>query len=83
MGLSGERWEQDVISELDSALNKWVDTIPDHRKCISLSLVAFRSDSFLVREFGGIKDKAIGRSLFSLRRCTLCTTSCRFRFTGR
>lgn len=32
MGLTGDRWEQDVVSELDSALNRWVDTVPVHRK---------------------------------------------------
>lgn len=24
--------DQDVIAELDSALNKWVNSVPDHRK---------------------------------------------------
>lgn len=33
MGLTGERWKQDGVSELDSALNKWLDTVPDHREC--------------------------------------------------
>jgi len=32
MGLTGPRWEQDVVSELDSALNKWLDTVPEHRE---------------------------------------------------
>ncbi|KAI0052327.1 hypothetical protein FA95DRAFT_1553663 [Auriscalpium vulgare] len=26
----GEQWEQRVVSDLDSALNKWFDSVPDH-----------------------------------------------------
>ncbi|KAF5328394.1 hypothetical protein D9619_013329 [Psilocybe cf. subviscida] len=28
----GPAWEQTVVSELDSALNKWADAVPDHLK---------------------------------------------------
>jgi hypothetical protein len=28
--LIGPKWEQRVISAIDSALNEWVDSIPDH-----------------------------------------------------
>ncbi|KAF5328402.1 hypothetical protein D9619_013325 [Psilocybe cf. subviscida] len=31
-GLIGPDWEQTVVSELDSALNKWADAVPDHLK---------------------------------------------------
>jgi hypothetical protein len=30
MGFIGVEWEQHLISELDSALNKWLDAIPNH-----------------------------------------------------
>ncbi|KAJ3733132.1 hypothetical protein DFJ43DRAFT_1069396 [Lentinula guzmanii] len=30
MGFGGEEWEQRVVAELDSALNQWVDSVPDH-----------------------------------------------------
>ncbi|KAF8910428.1 fungal-specific transcription factor domain-containing protein [Gymnopilus junonius] len=30
MGLVGPKWEQHIVAELDSALNKWVDSVPDH-----------------------------------------------------
>ncbi|KAG6908595.1 hypothetical protein DXG01_003998 [Tephrocybe rancida] len=30
LGLVGKQWEQHVVVELDSALNKWVDALPDH-----------------------------------------------------
>jgi hypothetical protein len=30
MGFVGVEWEQHLISELDSALNKWLDAVPNH-----------------------------------------------------
>jgi len=32
LGPTGEQWEQKIVSELDPALNQWVDSVPDHRK---------------------------------------------------
>ncbi|KIY44293.1 hypothetical protein FISHEDRAFT_51737 [Fistulina hepatica ATCC 64428] len=32
LGFVGDRWEQQIVAELDSALNKWVDSVPDHLK---------------------------------------------------
>ncbi|KAL1744459.1 fungal-specific transcription factor domain-containing protein [Schizophyllum fasciatum] len=29
-GFVGQKWEQQIVAELDSALNKWVDSVPDH-----------------------------------------------------
>ena len=29
-GYVGPNWEQHIVAELDSALNKWVDSVPDH-----------------------------------------------------
>ena len=31
LGHGDSRWEQRIVAELDSALNKWVDTVPAHR----------------------------------------------------
>lgn len=30
LGFVGQQWEQQIVAELDSALNKWIDTVPDH-----------------------------------------------------
>ncbi|KAG6845260.1 hypothetical protein H0H87_011995 [Tephrocybe sp. NHM501043] len=30
LGFVGKQWEQHIVAELDSALNKWVDSVPDH-----------------------------------------------------
>jgi hypothetical protein len=31
LGFVGQPWEQHIVAELDSALNKWVDSVPDYR----------------------------------------------------
>ncbi|KAF5345064.1 hypothetical protein D9758_010410 [Tetrapyrgos nigripes] len=30
MGFSGQEWHQKAVMELDSALNKWIDSVPSH-----------------------------------------------------
>ncbi|KAG0702839.1 fungal-specific transcription factor domain-containing protein [Suillus ampliporus] len=30
LGFVGQQWEQQIVAELDSALNKWIDSVPDH-----------------------------------------------------
>ena len=32
LGFVGQQWEQHIVAELDSALNKWIDSVPDHRQ---------------------------------------------------
>ncbi|KAL0065404.1 Gypsy retrotransposon integrase-like protein 1 [Marasmius tenuissimus] len=32
MGMTGPEWNEKIVAELDSALNEWVDTIPEHLK---------------------------------------------------
>lgn len=35
LGFVGPQWEQHIVAELDSALNKWVDSVPDHCKHVA------------------------------------------------
>ncbi len=37
----GPQWEQHIVAELDSAFNKWVDSVPDFRK-FPRSFAAFK-----------------------------------------
>ncbi|KAF5344576.1 hypothetical protein D9757_015251 [Collybiopsis confluens] len=30
LGFGGDQWEYHIVAELDSALNQWVDSVPDH-----------------------------------------------------
>jgi hypothetical protein len=39
LGFVGQQWEQQIVAELDSALNKWVDAVPAHRMYLSLDFV--------------------------------------------
>lgn len=32
LGFVGPQWEQNILAQLDSVLNKWADSVPDHRK---------------------------------------------------
>lgn len=32
LGYVGPQWQQNIVAQLDSALNKWIENIPDHRK---------------------------------------------------
>ncbi|KAH9917922.1 fungal-specific transcription factor domain-containing protein, partial [Epithele typhae] len=32
LGYVGANWEQRIVADLDSALNRWIDTIPEHLK---------------------------------------------------
>ncbi|KDQ08707.1 hypothetical protein BOTBODRAFT_138635 [Botryobasidium botryosum FD-172 SS1] len=32
LGFVGPQWEQHIVAELDSALNNWIDSVPDHLK---------------------------------------------------
>lgn len=38
-GRVGPQWEQDIVSEIDSALNAWVDSVPEHRTFSSFDAV--------------------------------------------
>ena len=29
----GPQWEQHIVAELDSSLNQFIDSVPEHRKC--------------------------------------------------
>lgn len=57
LGYVGKRWEHHIAMALDSALNKWVDCVPEHREssifssfsdvarilCLHLSTLGIRS----------------------------------------
>lgn len=32
LGFVGPHWEQHIVAELDSSLNEWIDTVPEHLK---------------------------------------------------
>lgn len=36
-GLIGDQWEQRIVSELDSSMNNWKDSLPEHRRLYPVS----------------------------------------------
>ncbi|KAG5645114.1 hypothetical protein DXG03_006928 [Asterophora parasitica] len=60
-GLVGRQWEQKIVAELDSALNKWLDSVPDHRAPPSLFSTMIFTNKHLVK-FGGILQGRISDS---------------------
>lgn len=43
--VSDEEWEQRTVAEVDSAMNQWKDSLPNHRTCISLTIFWGSRDS--------------------------------------
>lgn len=39
LGFVGPQWEEKIVVELESALNKWADSVPDHRKLFLAVLI--------------------------------------------
>ncbi|EEB91818.1 hypothetical protein MPER_09764 [Moniliophthora perniciosa FA553] len=40
LGFTGPQWEQHVVSELDSALNQWADSVPEHRGILTVKMTS-------------------------------------------
>ena len=34
LGYAGDHWESHILSSLESALKKWFDSVPPHRKTL-------------------------------------------------
>ena len=50
LGVDGQQWEQHIVSSLNSALNSWVDAVPDHREpaqCLLLPMTDYLLTSTL------------------------------------
>ena len=47
-GYTGHNWEQDIVAELDSSLNKWVDSVPDHCTCARIVIHRFVYSGFVL-----------------------------------
>ena len=55
----GPEWEQKIVAELDSAINKWIDLVPPHRQS-SLTRLGYRFQDltiFAVRWDPNTEDK--------------------------
>jgi hypothetical protein len=76
LGFVGQQWEQHIVAELDSALNKWIDSVPDHRMQF-LPYISHPLTSFVI-QFDGIR---IGKTMYSSvnqRPSMQVTTTCKY-----
>ncbi|KZT39109.1 hypothetical protein SISSUDRAFT_1003901 [Sistotremastrum suecicum HHB10207 ss-3] len=89
LGFVGPQWEQHIVAELDSALNKWIDSVPDHLKwdpqredplffdqSVSLYATYYHLQILIHRPFIPTPRKPSPLSFPSLAICTNAARSC-------
>ncbi|KAF8972340.1 fungal-specific transcription factor domain-containing protein [Flammula alnicola] len=89
LGFVGQEWEQHIVAELDSALNKWVDSVPDHlrwdpnreddtffNQSVSLYSAYYHIQILIHRPFIPSPSKPSPLSFPSLAICTNAARSC-------
>ncbi|KAH9851368.1 fungal-specific transcription factor domain-containing protein [Lenzites betulinus] len=89
MGFVGHEWEEQTVSELDSLLNKWIDTVPDHlrwdpnredhiflNQSAALYAKYYQLQIFVHRPFLPTMRKSSRLTLPSLAICTNAARSC-------
>ncbi|KAI0644476.1 fungal-specific transcription factor domain-containing protein [Trametes meyenii] len=89
LGFVGDEWEEKIVAELDSALNKWIDTVPDHLRwdphredptfmtqSAALYCTYYQLQIFAHRPFLPTLRKSSRLSLPSLTICTNAARSC-------
>ena len=79
VGLMGSEWESQVVAELDSSMNKFKDSIPQHRKVFAC---AGRYQRWISFQCAGIWKIRIILSLLSLLHSILPFIISRSRYTG-
>jgi hypothetical protein len=76
----GPQWQQHIVAELDSALNKWVDSVPDYRKSRPSRPLADFSGPHRLYQCAGIPIVKMDCFSISLPLCiapiTICRSSC-------
>ncbi|KAI0666688.1 fungal-specific transcription factor domain-containing protein [Trametes maxima] len=89
LGFVGEEWEEHIVAELDSSLNKWIDTVPAHLRwdphcedpvmmtqSAALYCTYYQLQIFVHRPFLPSPRKTSRLSLASLTICTNAARSC-------
>ena len=75
MGLVGDEWQQRVVEQLNSALDRWIEAIPPHRKWPSAPLWTDQtlSNNLLVRWSKDISDQIFLNQAATLNACYYLT----------
>ena len=53
-GYTGHNWEQNIVVELDSSLNKWVDSVPNHCTCARIVIYRCIYSGLFCFQYDGI-----------------------------
>ena len=74
LGHTGSEWEEKTVAELDSALNNFIDSVPDHRKRLFASLgLSFYSQTTASTLEPTSREHALPQSVVHLIRTVLFT----------
>jgi len=76
-GLIGDQWEERVVTELDSSMNKWKDSLPDH---CSYCFFILQLDWIVVSQCDGIQINLSIHSFINLHLFIQHFTTFRFRY---
>lgn len=76
LGFVGQEWEQHIVAELDSALNKWIDAVPDHRVFFVSRPPHHLTHRLL--QYAGILTEKIYRSSTNRPSFMPCIITCKF-----
>jgi hypothetical protein len=79
LGLVGEDWEQKLVTQLDSSMNNWLNSVPDHRASSFLSFVIQR---LMSNQFVGIHIAKTSYICFNPPSYTANTIMCKSKSTG-
>ena len=80
IGLIGSEWESEVVTELDSSMNKWKDSLPHY--CETSTASSDNSTSKNIFQYGGIQQTQIRPSFPSQLPSILLFIISRYRYTG-
>ena len=84
LGFVGPQWEQHIVAELDSSLNKWIDEVPDHceRRSHHSHLIISLLD-ITIQYVGTPRETRSRFSSCNRVRCMQTTTTFKYLSTGR
>ncbi|PCH38621.1 hypothetical protein WOLCODRAFT_161707 [Wolfiporia cocos MD-104 SS10] len=89
LGVTGPEWEERLVTELDSALNRWIDSVPDHlrwdpnredklffNQSAHIYVAFYQTQIFVHRPFLQAPRKPTAQFFPSLAICTNAARSC-------
>ena len=77
LGYVGPEWKQRIVAELDSSMNRWLDTVPAHCEYITLAFIPHSSfnNTPAASQYAGTRIVKIPSSSINRRCSTRITTN--------